>query len=723
MPNKYDNEHLKRVKAIQRQVDAIYAEAISEAAALGVTIKMPNDAQPFTFDDYPLTKRRVDDMLTKLRHQLQVAIVNAVNSAWTLANNKNNELCNVVFGKAASSLTPAQRRKYYNNNDKAREAFLQRKENGLNLSDRVWHYSDLFKTEIEMGLDLGIRSGLDAPAMARDLKQYLQHPDMLFRRVRDEHGILHLSNRAAAFHPGQGVYRSSYKNARRLAVTETNMAYRTSDHERWQQLDFVVGIEISLSSNHTCLGRDGKPHEFTDICDKLKGKYPKDFKFTGWHPHCRCFATSILKTKEERAADRRRFINGEEVSKESENTVHEYPKGFTDWLESNEERIVNAKALPYFLSDNGKVVDGKFVINKPNAVANVEQPSIDDEERRQRILKAAEERHNRRGFLEENEIRQRWEYRRVKMNMDNFDPELRKFVEETESRWGNNMRMKLYLLESKADEIEQGHMKEYAPALAKKSKVIKDLSTPPDGETKIQKLIRLNELRKKCAVKTRWDLRKAKATDGLEFNDIDSSWSMGGGAYRNPKTGRMVKVDKVSLDLVVYKDKLGKTYSYPIGSDPKKIQVLASEASKIVQTLPKYMIDNFKGIVITNRTHPLDKFYKKAYDGFTQGAMYSSDLVTINYDYKNLMSYFRGDLCHEIGHHIDLKVGFRTSDLMKNTWGAAVRMDGGYPTSYSKTNEVEDFAESVSEYVNNPTTFRRKFPNRAAILDGIISQL
>ena len=376
MPNKYDKEHLKRVKAIQRQVDAIYAEAISEAAALGVTIHMPNDAQPFTFDDYPLTKRRVDDMLTKLRHQLQVAIVNAVNSAWTLANNKNNELCNVVFGKAASSLTPAQRRKYYNNNDKAREAFLQRKENGLNLSDRVWHYSDLFKTEIEMGLDLGIRSGLDAPAMARDLKQYLQHPDMLFRRVRDEHGILHLSKRAAAFHPGQGVYRSSYKNARRLAVTETNMAYRTSDHERWQQLDFVVGIEISLSSNHTCLGRDGKPHEFTDICDKLKGKYPKDFKFTGWHPHCRCFATSILKTKEERAADRRRFINGEEVSKESENTVHEYPKGFTDWLESNEERIVNAKALPYFLSDNGKVVDGKFVINKPNA--EVEHNAQDD---------------------------------------------------------------------------------------------------------------------------------------------------------------------------------------------------------------------------------------------------------------------------------------------------------------------------------------------------------
>ena len=44
----------------------------------------------------------------------------------------------------------------------------------------------------------------------------------------------------------------------------------TADYERWQQLDFVVGIEIKLSNNHTL---NGMP--FTDICDKLKGRYPK----------------------------------------------------------------------------------------------------------------------------------------------------------------------------------------------------------------------------------------------------------------------------------------------------------------------------------------------------------------------------------------------------------------------------------------------------------------
>ena len=96
-----------------------------------------------------------------------------------------------------------------------------------------------------------------------------------------------------------------------LAAIEINIAYRTADHERWQQLDFIVGIEVRLSNNHTCLGKDGKPHPFYDICDELKGKYPKDFKFTGWHPHCRCIATTILKTDAEMDADDEAILRGD----------------------------------------------------------------------------------------------------------------------------------------------------------------------------------------------------------------------------------------------------------------------------------------------------------------------------------------------------------------------------------------------------------------------------
>ncbi|MDY6347560.1 MAG: hypothetical protein SPL42_03885, partial [Bacteroidales bacterium] len=69
--------------------------------------------------------------------------------------------------------------------------------------------------------------------------------------------MLHLSKAAQSYHPERGVYRSSYMNARRLASTEINMAYRTSNHTHLQQLDFVVSIEVHLSDNHTCKDSQG----------------------------------------------------------------------------------------------------------------------------------------------------------------------------------------------------------------------------------------------------------------------------------------------------------------------------------------------------------------------------------------------------------------------------------------------------------------------------------
>lgn len=350
--NKYDRRHLQFIQELLRQIDEIYKSATREAAAIGVSIGSFDSERPLDFKDYPLTARRVDRLVKQLGKALEVCMVNGVESEWTLANNKNNELAKRVFGKNVGRLTQAQYRRYFSNNDAAREAFVKRKENGLTLSDRVWKYTDEFKDEIEMGIDLGLRGGQSADQMARDLQQYLQHPDMLFRRVRDEHGILHLSKRAKDYHPGQGVYRSSYKNARRLAATECNMAYRTADHERWQQMDFVVGQEIHLSGNHTCKGKDGKPHKFEDMCDKLAGKYPKDFKFTGWHPHCRCYATSILKTDDEIAEDTRKMLAGEAVDGESVNRVKDVPEGFKAWVKENEGRMEKAKTLPGFLREN-----------------------------------------------------------------------------------------------------------------------------------------------------------------------------------------------------------------------------------------------------------------------------------------------------------------------------------------------------------------------------------
>ncbi|MDR0711133.1 MAG: hypothetical protein LBF67_02140 [Prevotellaceae bacterium] len=361
--NKYDRQHLLNLGLTERQVTAIFDAAVKEAAAIGTSVYDFSPEKPFSFADYPNTRARIDKVVKDLKKRVEATVVNGVRSEWTLANNKNNALCDLVFGGNKDKLTKEQERKYYSNNSKALEAFLGRKTAGLSLSDRVWRYADKFKEEIEMGLDLGLRGGLSAAEMARDLKQYLQHPDKLFRRVRDERGQLHLSKAAKAYNPGAGVYRSSYKNAMRLARTENNMAYHAADYERWQQLDFVVGIEVKLSNNHTV---NGVP--FTDICDDLKGKYPKTFKFTGWHPQCRCHAVTILKTPEELMQENEAIFEGKTPDTRSVNEVKDVPDNFKAWIAANKDRIASAekrRTLPYFIKDNGTFdkATGKWSLN------------------------------------------------------------------------------------------------------------------------------------------------------------------------------------------------------------------------------------------------------------------------------------------------------------------------------------------------------------------------
>lgn len=345
----YDKEHLKRIKIYEKKIKAIYEQFAGKAALMGVSVPNFNPDKPFFFKDYPQLKQRIDNLVNWLYESVYGVIVNGVESEWTLANNKNNELCNVIFADNINKLPKLLERRYFKNNHSARDAFLKMRRNGYTLSDRVWKYTNQYKEEIEMGLDLGLRKGTSAAELSREMRTYLKNPQKLFRRVRDQHGNLHLSKRAKAYHPGRGVYRSSYKNALRLTGDTINNAYRTSDYERIKDLDFVVGVKIELSNNHTL---NGQP--FTDICDDLQGEYPKDFVFKGWHVKCRCKRKTILKTPEELESDNELILEGKEPIQKSKNTISDTPKQYKSWLKDNNDKIKTAKTLPYFLLDNKK---------------------------------------------------------------------------------------------------------------------------------------------------------------------------------------------------------------------------------------------------------------------------------------------------------------------------------------------------------------------------------
>lgn len=400
--DKWEKKHAKNVARYEAEIQRIYEQAMAEAARI-MSMTTFDASKPLAFSDDPLIQK----LMTKLQHRMatsiEAVITKGIDTEWGLSAEKTRELVETLFTDLDSELMELRKRAYIQSREKAREAFKMRKERGLSLSNRVWQYTGQFKEELEMALDLGLRDGKSADELSRDVRKYLNNPNMLFRRVRDEHGVLHLSKHAKAYHPGQGVYRSSYKNARRLTATETNMAYRTADHEQRQALDFVVGIKIQLSNNHTL---NGEP--FIDICDHLKGNYPKDFKFVGWHPLCRCIVTNILKTKEERREDTMRILRGEAPMppEKSANYVGDVPDEFKAWCRLNAGRVERAKSLPYFIRDNQDYYDAAF---KKKAITPLE---------------LAEQRHAQRTPEQIESIKNRWHerqerYRRIELAANN----------------------------------------------------------------------------------------------------------------------------------------------------------------------------------------------------------------------------------------------------------------------------------------------------------------
>ena len=293
---------------------------------------------------YPLLKKQIEETIRKMHGDLLAKASEGIEASWSLANTKNDRFIDRrLAGKVATARAKAV---LYDPNIEALKRFRARKSSGLNLSQRVWRSTRPFKREVEQGLGLMVGEGRSAAEMATQLKRNLREPERLYRRVRSPEGKLKLSTSAREYHPGQGVYRSSYQNALRLTATETNIAYRTADHERWNNIPFVVGMEVRLSGSHPTY----------DICDALRGKYPKDFKFTGWHPRCLCNAVAIQMTDEEFEKYQDQILSGGRVDVGSSETVSSPPAAFDKYVEKNAEQIKGWKNKPYWVKDNGEYV-------------------------------------------------------------------------------------------------------------------------------------------------------------------------------------------------------------------------------------------------------------------------------------------------------------------------------------------------------------------------------
>lgn len=163
--------------------------------------------------------------------------------------------------------------------------FLMRTQYGrITFSQRVWDITWDAEKQIRNRINTGVLLGESADKVGRDIRPYLAEPNARFHRVRKD-GKLVLSKPARAYKPGRGVYRSAYKNSRRLVVTEYARAYHEGTVRYIQRKKWLKGSIWRVGSGNPC-----------ETCAYFDGKYfPKDNPpMLPAHPFCMCYDELVL---------------------------------------------------------------------------------------------------------------------------------------------------------------------------------------------------------------------------------------------------------------------------------------------------------------------------------------------------------------------------------------------------------------------------------------------
>lgn len=352
----YDKQHIQKIAAQQAVIANIFNQFILSVSPY--LHKWSDAGKNNVWIRNQRIESAVDRELLNLESMLYANISAFQKDGWERAERKNDDfISQFIKGMSISSATKDG---MFAHSLSAFEALKNDIDaNGFKLSDRVWNITQQTKSQLEFYLDSGVVAGRNSNGISSDIRQILQNPQKRFRRIRNEKGELVLSQPMKNYHPGQGVYRSAYKNALRTSATTTNIAYRSADYERWSKQDFILGIEIHRSANNRGPCK---------ICDAMVGKYPKTFKFTGFHPFCICFATPITMEPEDFAD----FLLNDTVPQGQ--TITDIPQAAKDFVSENKDGLQSA----FWYKDNFTNDGGlqREIVSQPitNEVIKVSKP-------------------------------------------------------------------------------------------------------------------------------------------------------------------------------------------------------------------------------------------------------------------------------------------------------------------------------------------------------------
>ena len=610
-----------------RRLGMLYSGYVKKLLALGYSEDVLESDALFNFDNFPVLKARLNEIFNDYFQNSMLCYKSGITSGVSLAYSHDNDALgqfSVLTDKALETARKTAAATFIANRLNAK--------NGLNLAQSVWNYCQQTKSEFEMAMSNVIADGLEKGTSAEDvgrrIRQYLNNPDMMYRRYHTVKVLKNgqkkdvvtwrrkrIINGRVRFveepleHVGQGVYRSARKNALRVARTEINAAYHKARNGRWANEPFVIGQHIHISPQHD-------PDEDADICDELEGYYPKDFDWDSWHSQCMCTSDPVMISGEERKQFYKRMLNGEDMSGYvSPNSIKDVPDQYKRYIEANGDKIVDAfkrGKLAWHLANN------KSYWLKYLDATQRKQMGVKAISRREAIQEIAKARHAKRDAAK---IQQNWKKRRMTIYTERMNNNLKgiqlegalldryyevvkalaspktwdvanvenlykRFVQEVNTHNIRTTRMafEAYYKEHKKN-IKQSSV------LTNLCKRLKKAADPNEVDSLYA------ELRHKSLVYTRYQLRQTGLVKGLAFDgDVNDYVVSKARACTTPK-GKIVNIRDYISDFVKYTDKNGISYYYEVFTDALNANLNASRASRFLETCPSFIQKKLKGIM------------------------------------------------------------------------------------------------------------------------------
>jgi hypothetical protein len=200
-------------------------------------------------------------------------------------------------------------------------------------------------------------------------------------------------------------------------------------------------------------------------------------------------------------------------------------------------------------------------------------------------------------------------------------------------------------------------------------------------------------------------------------------------------SGKPISIREVKRDMIILRDKYGRKFAYPVGTDGESMLISPKSASETFNSLPRFLTKDMDRVSFYNMACPIDDYWKVEYRNPNHTSAATDGGQTSFWEITKGMSdeQYKRFMAHEAAHWLDTRYSsYKYSSSVG--WAEAVKADitiakqgrGNvrmYPTEYAETNLKEDFAESMALFLTDRRKLKDIAPNRERYLHNLTKML